>query len=367
MATGAKDFYKTLGVAENASADEIKKAYRKLAKQYHPDTNPGDPSIADRFKEIGEAYSVLSDEEKRQQYDQVRKYGGMGGFRPGAAGPTAGTESFSFEDLGGLGGLGDIFGSIFDFGRRGRGGRAHAPQRGQDIEYAVEIAFETAARGGKISVSVPVNEPCTTCGGSGAAPGTTPITCPECRGSGSITFGQGGFAVSRPCPACYGRGTIPTDPCPTCHGNGQIRSMRQLQVTVPAGVDNGSKLRISGQGEAAPGGGAPGDLILSFRIKPHRFFSRDGLDVHCTVPINIAQAALGSKIRIRTVDGKHVVLRIPPSTQPGTRFRIKGQGIEKGGNRGDQFVRVDVRVPEKLDAEEEELLREFARAAELRY
>jgi len=374
MATATKDYYRILGVAENASADEIKKAYRKLAKQYHPDANPHDTSAADRFKEVSEAYSVLSDEAKRKQYDQVRKFGGLGGFggfRPGGgAAPGGGTtETFSFEDLGGLGGLGDIFGSIFDFGRRraGGAGRTQAPQRGQNVEYAVEIPFETAVRGGKISVTVPLSEPCGTCGGNGAAPGTTPTTCPECKGSGTIVFGQGGFAVTRPCPACYGRGTIPTTPCPTCQGQGQVRTQRQLQVTVPAGVDTGSKLRIPEQGEMGPGGGKRGDLIIIFRVKPHRFFSREGMDIHCTVPINIAQAALGSKIRVRTVDGKHVVLRIPPGTQPGTRFRIRGQGVEKGGRRGDQYVRVEVRVPEALDSEEENLLREFARAAELKY
>jgi molecular chaperone DnaJ len=374
MATATKDFYRILGVAENASAEEIKKAYRKLAKQYHPDANPNDPAAAERFKEVSEAYSVLSDADKRRQYDQVRRFGGLGGFRPGGGGgaaggaPGAGFEGFTVEDLGGLGGLGDLFSSIFDVGRRrGAGARAQAPQRGQNVEYVVDVSFETAARGGKISVTVPVSEPCATCGGNGAAPGTAPTICPECKGSGSITFGQGGFAVSRPCPACYGRGSIPTQPCPTCDGQGQVRTQRQLQVTVPAGVDTGSKLRLSGQGEAGPAGGARGDLILTFRVQPHRFFSRDGLDVQCTVPINIAQATLGSRIRVRTVDGKHVVLRVPPGTQSGTRFRVKGQGIEKGERRGDQYVRVEVRVPEKLDPEEEGLLKEFARVAELKY
>jgi molecular chaperone DnaJ len=182
-----------------------------------------------------------------------------------------------------------------------------------------------------------------------------------------VTFGQGGFAVSRPCPACYGRGSIPTDPCPTCAGQGQVRAQRQLQVNVPPGVDTGSKLRIPAQGEAGPGGGARGDLLISFRVKPHRFFSREGMDVHCTVPINIAQATLGSRIRVRTVEGKQVVLKVPPGTQSGTRFRVRGQGIEKGGRRGDQYVRVEVKVPDQLEPDEENLFREFARAAELRY
>jgi molecular chaperone DnaJ len=375
MATATKDFYKLLGVAENASADEIKKAYRKLAKQYHPDANPDNPSAAERFKEISEAYSVLSDEEKRKQYDQVRKYGGLGGMggfggfgqRAGRGGGGAGPSGINMDDLGGMGGLGDIFSSIFDFGKRRGGGRQQGPQRGQTVEFAVDIPFETAARGGKLSISVPMVESCPTCHGSGAAPGTSPVTCPECHGSGSVTFGQGGFAVTRPCPQCLGKGTIPATPCPTCHGQGQIREQKTIQVTVPAGVDTDSKLRLSGQGEPGVAGGARGDLILTFRVIPHRFFKRDGLDVDCTVPINLAQATLGSKIRVRTVDGKHVVLKVPPGTQSGTRFRIKGQGVEKGGRRGDQMVEVKITVPKELDEEEEKLMREFARVAELKF
>jgi molecular chaperone DnaJ len=376
MATATKDFYRILGVAENASAEEIKKAYRKLAKQYHPDANPNDASAADRFKEISEAYSVLSDDDKRKQYDQMRKFGSFGGFRPpgggfgrgpgpgGGAGAGAEPGGFTFEDLGGLG---DIFGSIFDLGGRRRGRAQQGPQRGQTLEYAVEIPFALAVRGGKLPITVPVTEACATCQGSGAAPGTSPVVCPECRGSGNVTFGQGGFAVSRPCPACYGRGTIPTQPCPTCAGQGQLRQQRQIQVSVPAGVDTGSKLRLSGQGEPGVGGGPRGDLIVVFRVQPHHFFSRDGLDIHCTVPINIAQATLGSRIRVRTVDEKHVVLRIPPGTQSGTRFRIKGQGVRKEQGQGDQYVRVEVRVPDRLDERQEALLREFARESEMKF
>jgi molecular chaperone DnaJ len=382
MATQTKDFYRILGVAENATSDEIKKAYRKLAKQYHPDANPGDPSVADRFKEVSEAYSVLADDKKRKQYDQMRKFGGFGfpgggpfgrsggsARGPGSAGGSASPEGAPFEDLGGLGGLGglgDLFGSIFDIGGRRRS-RAQGPQRGNNIEYAVDIPFEIAARGGKLPVSIPVTEECGTCSGSGARPGTTPTTCPECKGSGTVTFGQGGFAVSRPCPACYGRGSIPTDPCTTCNGQGQIRRQRQIQISVPAGVDDGSKIRLSGQGERGPGGGQAGDLIINVRVLPDRFFSREGMDVHCTVPINIAQATLGTKIRVRTLDGKRVVLSVPPGTQSGTRFRVRGQGIEKNGRRGDQYVRVQIRVPERLDDREAELMREFAREAELKY
>ncbi len=380
MATQTKDFYRILGIAENASADEIKKAYRKLAKKYHPDANPNDTAAADRFKEISEAYAVLSDEEKRKQYDQMRKFGafggvgGMGGFGRGAGarpGPSAGAGAppggFSFEDLGDVGGLGDLFGSIFEFGRRRGGARPAGPQRGENVEYAVEIPFEVAVRGGKRTITVPITEDCPTCHGSGARPGTDLTTCPECKGRGTITFGQGGFAVSRPCPACYGKGKIPTDPCPTCAGQGQVRHQRQIQVTIPAGVDTGSKIRLPGQGEKGAAGGPAGDLIATFRVLPDHFFTREGLDIHCTVPINVAQATLGSRIRVRTVDGKRVVLRIPAGTQSGTRFRIKGQGVEKGGERGDQFVRVNVTVPEKLDERERKLMEEFAEAAGLRY
>ncbi|MBI4409274.1 MAG: molecular chaperone DnaJ, partial [Gemmatimonadetes bacterium] len=346
-----------------ASADDIKKAYRRLAKQYHPDANPNDPQAAERFKEIGEAYAVLSDAQKRAQYDQMRKLGPFAGFgRPG--GPGGEGFQFSFGDLGDLGGLGDLFSSIFDLGKRRRA-RAQ-PERGRNIEYSVEISFLMAARGGKLNITVPVTEECATCGGSGSAPGTRPRTCTECGGTGMISFGQGGFAVQRPCPACYGRGQVPTQPCPTCGGTGQVREQRQIAVAVPAGVDTGSKLRLAGQGERGAGGAA-GDLILSFRVKPHHFFRRDGLDLHCTVPINLAQATLGSKIRVRTIEGKKVALRVPPGTQSGTRFRIAGLGIERNARRGDQYVQVKIVVPEQLDAEQERLMKEFARAAELKY
>lgn len=376
-ATASKDYYQVLGVPENASADDIKKAYRRLAKQNHPDANPNDPQAADRFKEVGEAYAVLSDETKRKQYDQMRRMGPLGayGFGGGAAGsrPSAGgvhEERFTFEDLGDLGGLGDLFSSFFDRRRqqqqRGRG-RSSAPERGEDVEYAVEIPFDTAARGGRINISVPVTDACATCGGSGNAPGSKPKTCSECSGSGTISFGQGGFAVTRPCPVCLGRGSVPTKPCAVCAGSGQVRENRQILLNVPSGVDTGSKLRLSGQGEKGNAGAPAGDLIITFRVQPDRFFRRDGLDVQCTVPINVAQATLGSRIRVRTVDGKKVALRVPAGTQSGTRFRIPQQGIEKGGRRGDQYVQIKIEIPDALDEQQTELMREFARASNLRY
>ncbi len=366
---GTKDYYQILGVSEKADASEIKKAYRKLAKQYHPDANANDPKAAERFKEIGEAYAVLSNAEKRKQYDQMRRMGPFTGFGGARGGPRpsgqAGTR-FNVDDLGDIGGLGDLFSSIFDFGRKKQQTRT-GPERGANVEYTVEIPFEKAARGGTISIMVPVTEECATCSGTGAAPGTRTTVCSECKGTGTVSFGQGGFAVNRPCPACYGRGQVPTQPCSTCGGSGQVRQERRIRLKVPAGVDTGSKLRLSGQGERGRNGGPPGDLVVTFQVKPHRFFRRKGLDVHCTVPVNIAQAALGSKIRVRTVDGKKVSLRIPAGTQSGTKFRVPGQGIEKGGQRGDQFVQVKITVPDTLDPDEEKLMREFAEAADLKY
>lgn len=377
MTTTSKDYYRTLGVPEDADRDQIRKAYRKLAKEYHPDANPGDEAAVDRFKEIGEAYAVLSNEEKRKQYDRMRKLGsfdfGQGRRRAqgprGPAGEGEGMGGFSFDDLGGLGGLGDLFSSIFDRGRRDGGttARGRKPQAGQDVEVMVEVSFTTAVRGGKISLTVPITEECAACGGSGARAGSSLRRCQECGGSGSVSFGQGGFAVTRPCPACMGRGVIPENPCPACHGSGTVRQTRKLQVKVPAGVETGSRLRVSGQGERGEGGREPGDLILVFRVKPHRFFRREGLDIHCTVPINVAQAILGSKIRVRTVEGKHVILRIPPGTQSGTRFRIRGQGVTRGERTGDQYVEVRVKVPEELDPEAREVFEGFAGVAGLRH
>ena len=379
----AKDYYSVLGVPEGAAQDDIKKAYRKLAKKYHPDANAGDPAAADRFKEVGEAYSVLSDDAKRKQYDTMRRnpfgnfgFGGPGGARPGGQRTgthttTGGDAGFSFEDLGDLGGLGDIFSSIFDRGGKRRQQRSGGPGarsvRGRDVEYLVEISFSVAARGGKVQLTVPMTDDCSVCNGTGAAPGARLQTCGECSGSGNVTFGQGGFAVSRPCPACLGRGQVPSERCSACNGSGQVSADRQILLTVPAGVDNGSRLRLSGQGEKGGAGAPPGDLLITFKVKPHHFFRRDALDIHCSVPINVAQATLGSRIRVRTIDDKKVALRIPPGTQSGTRFRIAGQGIEKSGRRGDQYVQVKVELPAALSEEQERLMKEFANAAELRY
>lgn len=383
MASGGKDFYKVLGVGEKADQDEIKKAYRKLAKKYHPDANRDDPQAAERFKEVGEAYSVLSDPKKRKQYDQMRRFGSLGfggggargGQRPSPGGPHGPDASFSFEDLqGGFGNISDLFSSLFDLGRKGPDGRAaggpprpSGRQKGENVEYVVEIPFLTAARGGKISVNVAITEDCATCGGDGAKPGTELKRCQECNGTGHVSFGQGGFAVKRPCPACFGRGKLPETPCPSCRGRGTVRQQRKISINVRPGVETGSKVRLSGQGERGRAGGAPGDLIISYKVKPHRFFKRDGLDIHVTVPINIVQATLGSKIRVKTISGRKVVLNIPKGTQSGTKFRIRGQGIEKGERVGDQYVEVVVDVPEELSDEERQAMEEFAEATGLRH
>ncbi|MDE2752167.1 MAG: molecular chaperone DnaJ [Gemmatimonadota bacterium] len=370
MTTTDKDYYAILGVDPKADAETSKNAYLKLAKQYHPDANPNNPKASERFKDVGEANAVLSDPKKRARYDQVRKLGafGFGGARPGGTRPgTQQSTSFSFEDLGGLGGFSDIFTSIFDRGKKEEARKPSGPARGENVEYTVEVPFMVAATGGKVPVSVPINEECATCGGTGGAPGTTWKQCEECRGSGTVSFGQGGFAVSRPCPACVGRGRRAEKICGACGGDGKVHQNRKLEVTVPAGVDTGSKVRLTGRGERGTKGGAPGDLIITFKVVPHRFFRREGNDIHVTVPVNLVQAMLGSRIRVSTIAGRKVVLRVPPGTQPGTRFRIRGQGISREGRRGDQFVELKVEVPESLTEEQQEQMREFAESSGMKW
>ncbi|MEK6610300.1 MAG: DnaJ C-terminal domain-containing protein [Gemmatimonadota bacterium] len=365
-----KDYYQILGVAESATHDQIKRAYRKLAKLHHPDAHPNDKKAGEKFKEISEAYSVLSDAEKRKQYDRLRKYGAFagvgtrgsgGGARPGPASGGVRYEEFDLKDFGGLGGIGDIFSSIFG-GEEKRAGREQA----ETVETVVTIPFRVAALGGKVPVVVPVTEACGNCGGSGAAPGATLFTCQECKGTGQVSFGYGGFAVKRPCPACRGKGKIPSQRCGTCRGVGDVRTEKRLMIEVPPGTDDGTRMRLKGQGARAKAG-LSGDLLIAFQVEPDRFFRRDGLDVECSIPINLAQAVLGTKLKVRTLDGKHIVLRIPPGTQAGRRFRIKGQGIEKNGTRGDQLVDISLDVPTKLSPEQEAKLKEFADAAGLKY
>jgi len=373
-----KDFYSVLGVSSTASQDEVKKAYRKLAKKFHPDANANDPKAAERFKEISEANNVIGDPEKRKQYDEMRRlgafdgggFGGFGGGRSSRAGPRgSGAESINFQDfdIGGLGGLGDLFSSMFGGGEARQASRQRGPERGQTVEASLDIPFRTAARGGKVPIDLEVSEECPTCHGNGAAPGASLKICPECNGRGVISFGQGGFAVNRPCPVCLGRGQVPTEKCPTCHGAGEVRARRKVLINVPPGVDTGSKIRLKGQGGKGTQNGPPGDLIITFNVLTDKFYRRDGLDVIATVPLNIAQATLGTKISVRTLDGKKVAIRIPPGTASGKRFRVRGQGIEKGEKKGDLIVEVSIQVPDKLSEEQERMMKEFAASGGLKY
>src|SRR6266566_2467487 len=342
---GQRDYYQTLGVSETATTDEIKKAFRRLAKQYHPDRNPNNPQAAERFKEINEAHDVLSDPEKRKKYDTLRRYGAFAGAgnasargRPDSRGGGGrGAPDSGDFDMSDFGGLGDLFSSIF--GRRGAGREAEP----EEVETSVTIAFRVAARGGSVPITLAMPEVCPTCGGTGAAKGATVNTCPECNGRGTVSFGQGGFAVNRPCPVCRGKGTVPSQRCPTCQGSGEVRVEKRITVEVPAGVEDGARLRLKNQGPKGQG------------------------DVIGVVPINLAQALLGSRIKVKALDGKRVVLRIPPGTQHGQKFRIAGHGIERNGRRGDMYVEAHVTLPERLSAEEQEALRSFAEKTGMKY
>ncbi len=373
-----KDFYAVLGVSSSATADEIKKQYRRLAKQYHPDTNTGDAKAAERFKEIAEAYNGIGDAEKRKQYDEMRRLGAFDPFaqrgaRPGGARPNAGgggaygassgprMEEF---DIGGLGGLGDLFGSIFGGGRQQR---PSGPEQGQSVETTLEVPFKVAALGGKVPITLDLNEECGSCSGSGAAKGATLVTCSECGGRGQVSFGQGSFAVNRPCPACLGKGKIPSEKCPACQGAGANRSSKKVLITVPGGTESGSKIRLKGQGGRGVRGGPNGDILITFQVKADPDYERDGLDVIARARVNIAQATLGSKIQVQTLDEKTVTISLPAGTPSGKRFRVRGQGVEKDGKRGDLLVEIQLAVPESLTPEQRRLMEQFAKAAGLEH
>lgn len=358
----APDFYAILGVPDSASAPEIKKAYRKLAKLHHPDANPNSPQAGEKFKQISEAHGVLSDPEKKAKYDQMRKLGAFGGFGerrpPGSRGSyrqQPADEQFDTADFGSFG-LGDIFSSIFGRGRQAES----ATVSPEHVEVTVNVPFRSAAIGGKVPLVLAMNDVCATCGGTGGEPGSTVSTCPECNGSGAISFGQGGFAVNRPCPVCRGRGKVPSKRCHTCNGSGEQRTERQINVIVPPATDTGTRVRLKGQGPRTKAGGPASDVLITFQVEPDRFFKRDGLDVLCEVPVTLAQALMGAVIQVKTVAGAKVKLRIPAGTQPGRKFRIKGQGLEKNGQKGDQIVTVNVKLPERMTPEQEAALKEFA-------
>jgi molecular chaperone DnaJ len=365
-----KDYYEVLGVSENATPEQIKKAYRKLAKKYHPDANPGNKAAEEKFKEISEAHEVLANAEKKRQYDQLRQMGkrgftGTGGFEDLFRGRAGRGRTFTYEDLGGLGDLGDLFSSFFDLGERTRRQR-WGPQKGADMYAEIEISFDQAISGGKTLVNIKKEETCTVCGGSGAKPGTKLSTCPDCGGTGMLSFSQGAFAVNRPCPRCFGRGKIITAPCPQCGGKGQTFGRKKISINIPAGINDGTKLRLVGQGQPGTAGGPAGDLIVKINISEHRFFERKGSDIFCKVPINVAQAILGSKVRVRTIDGR-VDLKIPPGTQSGTKFRLRGRGVKVNGTRGDQYVEIIVQVPKNINAKQKKLMEEFAKETGMKY
>jgi molecular chaperone DnaJ len=342
---GKRDYYELLGIVRSAGEDEVKKAYRKLALQYHPDRNPGDKQAEERFKEVSEAYQVLSDPQKRAQYDKF----GHAAF--GDNGPGFDFNS-GFEDI-----FGDIFGEFFG----GAGARRRSESRGEDLRYNLTLSFEEAVSGVEKKIKIPRHGPCDTCRGTGAKAGTSPQTCPSCRGRGQVSFQQGFFSVSRSCSQCHGQGTFISDPCTICGGAGRVRKMHTLSVKIPAGVDNGSRLKLRGEGETAPARGIPGDLYVVIQVEPHPIFTRENLDILCDVPISFVQAALGAEIDVPTLDGK-IKMKIPSGTQSGKVFRIKGKGVKDvhGYEQGDQHVLVLVETPTHLTSRQKELLKEFA-------
>ena len=335
MAEQKRDYYEVLGVSRGASEDEIKKAYKKMARKYHPDLNPGDKTAEEKFKEVNEAYEVLSDADKKARYDQY-------------------------------GHLGDIFGSFFGGGfGGGRRTNPNAPQRGESIRMSIAISFEEAAFGCEKAVTVERYETCDTCHGNGCAPGTSPEVCPDCHGTGTVQVRRqtpmGVFATSSPCPKCGGKGRIIHQPCKDCRGSGMVRKKKTIQASIPAGIDNGQTISIRGQGNAGKNGGPAGDLLITITVRPHELFRREGTSVLCEAPITFTQAVLGAELEIPTIDGK-VKYTLPEGTQSGTTFRLKGKGIPSinGRGRGDQYVTVYIETPKNLNKEQKEALKKFA-------
>jgi molecular chaperone DnaJ len=364
----SKDFYKVLGVSKDASADEIKKAYRKLARANHPDSNPGDQAKHERFKEVAEAYDVLGDAEKRKKYDEVRAAYASGGFGFPQGGFGGGGQGGGFDvsDLFGdrvrTGGLGDMFGDFF--GTRTRTTTQPRPQRGADVETTATIGFTEAIEGVTISLRLTSDAPCPTCAGTGGKPGTKPHICTECEGAGFIVVSTGGaFAMNETCPVCGGRQLVYDEACPTCHGSGRGTSARSIQARIPAGVKDGQRIRLKGKGAAGPNGGPPGDLFVTVKVRPHRVFGRSGDNLTLDVPVSFDEAALGAEVKIPTLNGPPVTLKIPAGTPNGRTFRVRGKGApRRDGTRGDLLATVHVHVPATLNGPAREAVEAYRSA-----
>jgi molecular chaperone DnaJ len=353
-----RDPYEVLGVPKSASQDEIKKAYRKLARKHHPDSNPGDAAAEERFKELQNAYDVLSDPEKRKQYDQLgpRMFEGARGGGPGG---------FTWSgDIGDLGDLGDIFGGLFGRAGGGQGRARERGQRGADVGVTLSLSFEDSLNGLTTKIPVELETTCSTCKGSGAEPGTQPVICPECRGRGVTSEDEGFFAFSRPCPRCHGNGTVIEKPCRTCHGAGRERRTKRYTVKIPAGVKDGTQIRLKGKGEAGYAGGPPGDLIVTTRVTPSPLFERRDADLVIEVPVTYAEAALGAEVEVPTPDGR-ISLKVPAGSQDGKLLRVRGKGAPKlnGGGKGDLLARVRLDVPTKLTKAEREAIEALGKAS----
>jgi molecular chaperone DnaJ len=356
-----KDYYAALGVSKDASQAEIKKAYRKLARQHHPDANKGDAASEEKFKEISEAYDVLSDESKRKEYDEARTLFGAGGFRVPRGGGNGQGVPFDLSDLfggaAGGGGLGDIFGNIFGSGR----GRTQAARRGADLEAEVTLSFDDAASGATVPLQLTTPSSCPTCKGSGAKPGTATRVCPVCSGTGMQSRNAGGFAFADPCRECRGRGLLVDDPCLTCSGSGEVITTRTLRARIPAGVKDGQKIRLAGKGSPGERGGPAGDLLVTVHVVPHKVFGRKGDNLTLTLPVTFPEAALGASVRVPTLDGPPVTVKIPAGTTSGRILRVRGKGLTKrDGARGDLLVTVEVAVPQQLSEEARQALASYA-------
>ncbi len=375
----SKDYYNILGVAENASKADIKKSFRTLAKKYHPDRNQGDKTAEEKFKDISEAYDVLNDEKKRQQYDMMRKYGGSyagasgpGGFGGGAGGfdfSNMGNGSFRAEDLGGFGSFADIFSSIFGshggpggMGGQARPGRGQRQQptaaRGNDLALKLEVSFEESISGVKKTIALNKPESCKACSGTGAEPGSSQQSCPQCGGRGTISTAQGGFSVSRPCPRCLGRGITPGQTCRVCNGTGSTKVKKKVAVNIPTAVEDGAKIRLRGLGNPGRNGGQNGDLLVTVTVKKHQQFERKGQNIYTSVELSYPQAVLGCKVPVKTLT-KTISLSIPAGTEHGTKLRLKGMGLALNGTKGDQYVEINIVVPKKVRAKQKKILEEL--------